>query len=99
MNLFYCDEVKVFIKKLEKKTQAKIVRGINLLEQYGTDVGMPHVKRITHDLYELRIRGQQEVRLFFGIKHNAIFFLHGFIKKAQKTPEYEIETARKRFGS
>ena len=54
---------------------------------------MPYSKRITANLYELRIRGQQEVRIFYTINNGTAFLLHGFIKKTNKTTKREIETA------
>lgn len=97
MDIFYHNEVKVFIRKLQKPTQAKVLRSFELLEQYGRGLGMPHVKKLTTTLYELRIRGQQEVRVIFIIHKNAATLLHGFLKKTQQTPKREIETAQKRF--
>ncbi len=65
MKIFYHEEVKTFIKKLQKPTQSKILRSIELLEYYGQNLGMPHAKKATNLLYELRIRGTQEVRIFY----------------------------------
>lgn len=96
MGIVYHDEIKAFIKTLEKSTQSKVVRGIELIEQYGQNLGMPHVKKITASLYELRIRGQQEVRIFYAENHGRAILLHGFVKKTKKTPQREIETAQKR---
>jgi phage-related protein len=96
MQVFYHDEVKIFIKQLQKPTQSKTVRSIELVEHYGHFLGMPHVKKITRELFELRIRGRQEVRIFFVIQNNGALLLHGFVKKSQKTPGREIETAIKR---
>ncbi len=96
MQVFYHDEVHVFIKQLQKPAQSKMLRAIELIEQYGQYLGMPHVKKVTSVLYELRIRGKQEVRIFFIIKAGSALLLHGFVKKSQKTPQREVETARKR---
>jgi len=38
MELLYHDEVKTFVKKLQKPAQAKVVRGIDLIEQYGNNL-------------------------------------------------------------
>jgi len=74
----------------------KLLRSFILLEKYGHTLGMPHVKLLEQGLCELRIRGQQEIRIFFVFRHDKIVALHGFIKKTQKTPKGELETARKR---
>lgn len=85
-----------FLAKTNKPTRAKIFRGLNLLEKYGPMIGMPHVKKIDHVLYELRIRGKEEVRVLFITQLRIIYFLHIFKKKTQKIPANEINTAHQR---
>lgn len=82
-----------FIKSLEKSTIAKVLRTLNLLEKFGYELGLPHSKKISNRLYELRIRSAQEVRIFYTFCKSQIFLLHGFIKKTQKVPQKEIHTA------
>lgn len=93
---FFHKDIKIFVKTLEISTQAKVGRGIDLLEQFGQNLGMPHSKAITSGIFKLRIRGTQEVRLFYTFHDDTIIFLHGFIKKSEKTPLREINTAIKR---
>ena len=57
---------------------------------------MPHTKKVTSDLYELRIRGRQEIRIFYSFVKQDIYLLHVFIKKQQKIPRKEIEIAQTR---
>lgn len=85
-----------FISSLEFSTQAKILRSLDLIEKFGPRVGMPHVKKISRSLFELRIRGKQEVRLLFTQRETTIYFLHGFLKKSNKIARNEIKTANKR---
>ena len=86
-----------FIYSLEKSTRAKVARNIELLEQFGNNLGAPYSKKINTRLYELRIRGREEVRIFYAFgQGRVIYLLHGFKKKSQKTPRREIETAQKR---
>ena len=92
-------EVRSFIYSLQKSTRSKIGRSLDLLEKNGKSLGMPHVKRITDSIYELRIRGNQEVRIFYFFHLSEIILVHGFIKKSQKIPEREIQTAEKRISS
>jgi len=98
MPLVLSRETAKFISTLQKPTQAKWVRNLNLLSQYGNKLGMPHVKRITNNLSELRIRGKQEVRAFFTCIYGTIFVMHAFIKKTNKIPSREIKTALKRIA-
>lgn len=85
-----------FIYSLEKPTIAKVLRVIDLLEKFGHNLGLPHSKKVSAQLYELRIRGAQEVRLFYIFHKSRIFLLHGFIKKSQKIPRREIRFALKK---
>lgn len=96
MKILYHVEVDAFIKNLAKPIQYKVLRTIDLLEKNGNLLRMPHSKKITEKLYELRSRGEQEIRLLYCYKGNSAFILHGFIKKSNKTPSHEIKTALKR---
>lgn len=89
--------VKEFIKSLDVKTISKISSGIDLLVKHGPFLGMPHSKKLTQDLYELRIRGKQEIRIIYGFVNKNIYLLSAFQKKTQKTPLKEIDIAHKRF--
>ena len=82
-----------FIEGLEKATIAKVLRSIDLLERFGCDLQLPHSKKVKNNLFELRIRGQQEVRIFYTLRQQQAILLHGFIKKSQKIPKREIDLA------
>ena len=82
-----------FIESLQKPTIAKVLRTIDLLEEFGSKLGMPHTKKISARLFELRIRGAQEIRIFYTFHKSQIYLLHGFIKKSERTPQKEIRTA------
>ena len=85
-----------FIISQQPQTQSKITHLLDLLEKHGPLLGMPYTKKIAQNLYELRIRGREEVRILFTYKERNIYLLHGFKKKTQKTPAKEIEIALKR---
>lgn len=53
----------------------------------------PDVKKIDRNLYELRIRGQEAVRIFYTKTIEGYFLLHAFKKKTQKIPRKEFKTA------
>lgn len=90
--------VKNFIDKLPKIPSAKLARQLDLLEEFGNELGMPHAKPMGGGLLELRVRGkQEEVRVFFvHVVDKRIVLLHGFIKKTQQTPKKELDIARSR---
>ncbi|EKE14699.1 MAG: hypothetical protein ACD_12C00336G0002 [uncultured bacterium] len=79
-------DVEKFITTLGKPTIAKVLRTIDLLERFGHQLGLPHTKKVRSDLFELRIRGQQEVRIFYTFQKREIILLHGFVKKVPENP-------------
>ncbi len=85
-----------FIKSLSKISIAKVTHMIDLLEAHGNLVRMPHSKQILNNLYELRVRGKEEIRIFYTFKGSKIYLLHCFKKKTQKTPTKEIKIALSR---
>ena len=89
--------VEELIKSLDQITIAKTAHQIELLEKYGSYLGMPHARKLIPDLYELRIRGKEEIRIVYAFIKRNIYLLHAFKKKTQKIPAKEIETAKKRF--
>lgn len=68
--------------------------------EFGWPVGMPLCRQIKGQmgLWEIRTRlsGGRIARVFFCAKDGSMVLLHGFIKKSQKTPTKEIESAVKR---
>lgn len=87
--------VRDLIESLEKRAQNKIVRTLELLENFGIKLGPPYTKKVVGtDLWELRILGQDNLRIFYiAMTGKSFLLLHGFIKKKQKTDKKEIETA------
>lgn len=82
-----------FIRSLDKPTIAKVLRVVDLLEEFGEKLGSPHTRKVAPSLFELRIRGKQEVRIFYTLHKSAFFLLHGFLKKGQKLPKRELKVA------
>lgn len=86
---------------MQPKLRAKAFSDIELLEKHGSGLREPYVKPLkgkeNKGLYELRIKFASDiVRVFyFTYYNNKYVLLHGFIKKSMKTPENEIERARK----
>lgn len=94
MNIRIFDpKVEKFIGSLEESVAAKVLRTIDLLEMFGNKLGPPHSKKIESRLFELRVRGRQEVRIFYTFHNEEIILLHGFLKKSQRIPRKEIEIA------
>lgn len=71
----------------------KIQDYINALCEYGLQLREPYIKHLGGELWELR---PLRDRIFFVAWYNGSFvLLHQFIKKTQKTPEREIEKAKR----
>lgn len=85
--------VEEFFEKQQLSARTKMLHLFELLEVYGSQLGMPHAKQLGSGIYELRVRGKEEIRVFYGFKQKAIYLLHAFKKQTQKTPRKELETA------
>ncbi len=95
--LILLPKIDKFLEGLEDRTRAKVAIALSILGELGHDIRQPYSKKITKNIFELRAKDDQLVRLFFGYKNGKIFVLHGFIKKTQKTPRNEIEKAERLF--
>jgi phage-related protein len=94
MRIVECDSsIGEFIEALPLDIQADVVRIIDLLEKNGHLLWMPHSKKIMKGLYELRIPSQVQVRILYTFFNNSAFLLHCFIKKSNKLPYQELNTA------
>lgn len=87
--------VKEFLESLQKNQKAKIFRIFGNIEQYGLIGLLPHVKKLSGTpLWEIRILGKDNIRvLYAAVKKDKVLILDGFVKKSQKTPIKEIDTA------
>ena len=104
--LFYVDSrgkapVYEYLLRLGKKNDKdsrikynKINEYILVLCEIGTSAGEPYIKHIEGEIWELRPLTD---RIFFaGWTNNRFIMLHHIVKKTQKTPRREIETAKRR---
>lgn len=91
------EEFLLALGKTNQKLQAQAFNGITKLRNriYHKE---PLSKHIESGLWELRSKaGNDILRIFYTFaKGKVIILLHVFIKKSQKTPVKEIETARRR---
>jgi phage-related protein len=97
--LFYVDQrgkcpPKEFIEEFPAMEQAKIRNVLRLLQEFGSNLSMPHTRQIKGKLWELRPGG---VRWFnFAYIEQQFVILHGYRKQSQKAPDREIEIAMRR---
>ena len=91
------EPVREWLRALETDYKKSIGEDIKLI-QFRWPLGMPLVRKMETDLWEARsnLAHGNISRVFFTISGRQMILLHGFIKKAQKTPKKEIELARRR---
>ncbi|MFT7507677.1 MAG: phage-related protein [Acidimicrobiales bacterium] len=94
MQIILLESVEELLSSLTEKEVAKVIRTIELLEEFGNNLGMPHSRHMTDGLLELRIRGTREIRIFYCFHNNKAVLLHACIKKTQKTLDKELTKAR-----
>lgn len=66
--------------------------------EFGWPIGMPTCRPLKDGLFEVRTsltHGKIARVLFYVGRNDEMVLLHGFIKKTQKTPDEDMELARK----
>lgn len=85
--------------KKDKNSRIKLTKindYITRLREEGTLAGMPFMKHIEGELWELR---PLKDRIFFVAWHAGSYvLLHQFRKETRKTPERELERARREYA-
>ena len=71
----------------------KIYEDLEVLALTGTRAGIPYVKHIQDDLWELR--PLRDRIFFFCWQGDRLILLHHFAKQTQRTPRREIEQAKR----
>jgi phage-related protein len=92
------DSVTEEILALPDTLAARYVVLTRRIAAVGPNLGPPHTDAFGDGLFELRLKGQEGIaRVFFcALVGRRVMRLHSFVKKTQKTPQREIEIARKR---
>jgi phage-related protein len=68
--------------------------------QYGWPLGMPFIRKLERGLWEVRSTISTGIaRVFFTVIDSMMILLHGFVKKSQKTPPNELDTARRHLNN
>jgi phage-related protein len=90
------EPVREWLKDLSKEDRQAIGEDIKTV-QLGWPLGMPLVRKMESGLWEVRIDLEDRIaRVLFTVEGADMVLLHGFIKKTQKTPPTDLETARDR---
>ena len=99
--LYYSDDVQEEIRVWPVGIRAYYARITERMRVSGPNLGMPFTRSMGQGLFEIRAKGKEGIgRAFFcTVIDRKIIILHIYIKKSQKTPEKELEIARKRLAS
>lgn len=85
-----------WLASLEREQRRLIGTDIKTV-QLGWPIGMPVVRKLEPILWEVRSDLDGIIaRIIFTVVGSQMILLHGFIKKSQKTPAVDLQTARQR---
>lgn len=98
--LYYDDNVQKLINDWPVGIRAFYARVTERMVIFGPNLGMPFTRNMGNGLFEIRAKGKEGIgRAFFcTVLERRIVILHVYIKKTQKTPQKEIEIARRRMA-
>lgn len=91
------EPVREWLKRLDREDMKTVGTDIKTVE-FGWPIGMPTCKSLGDGIWEVRsnlTRGRT-ARVLFCISDDLTILLHGFIKKSQKTPKPDLDTAKRR---
>jgi phage-related protein len=88
------------IREFPKDARVRLGKGLFRL-QMGEQIAMPNARpmpAVAPGVSELRVKGEDGIfRVFYyTASAQGVLVFHAFAKKAQRTPQLEIETGRKR---
>lgn len=90
------EPVREWLKTLPASERRTIGEDIKTV-QFGWPLGMPLVRKMAKDLWEVRIHLMDRIaRVLFTVVGHTMVLLHGFIKKSQATPPEELDVAKRR---
>ncbi|HZZ93327.1 MAG TPA: type II toxin-antitoxin system RelE/ParE family toxin [Usitatibacter sp.] len=90
------EPVRDWLKGLSDEQRKAIGDDIRTV-QFGWPLGMPLVEKLEPGLWEVRVDLPSGIaRVLFTIHQDEAVLLHGFVKKSQKIPKDDLETARRR---
>jgi phage-related protein len=95
---YFHARVKAEIESWPDDLLADFARMVELLMDFGPNIGMPHSRPLGGGLFELRPRGREGIgRAFYCFAvGRRVVILHAFVKKTRGTPEQALRIARRR---
>jgi len=90
------EPVRDWLRGLARDARKAIGEDIKTV-QMAWPLGMPIVRKLDVDLWEVRSNLRTGIaRTIFTLYADSIVLLHGFVKKAQKTPKPDLDLAKRR---
>jgi phage-related protein len=90
------EPVRTWLRALPRAERKVIGEDIKTV-QFGWPLGMPLVRKMVPDLWEIRSALPQGIaRVFFTVIGVELVLLHGFVKKTSATPAAELGLAKRR---
>ena len=86
-----------FLSSLNKVMRFKLLHQLDLLELYGNHPKGDFTKPLGDGIFEVRAQNKTDITriLFFFDKNKKIILTNGFVKKTQRLPNSELETAKR----
>jgi phage-related protein len=84
---------------LPRDIRARFERIVNLIQGHGLErVREPYVAHLEGPLWEMRMKGKDGIAraAYVAASGHRVVVVHVFLRKTQKTPRREIETALRR---
>jgi phage-related protein len=90
------EPVRDWLKDLSVHDKRSIGEDIMAVE-FGWPLGLPFCRSLKGGLWEVRSNIRNGIaRVLFCIHEDQMVLLHGFVKKAQKTPKADLDLAKQR---
>ncbi|MVZ82731.1 type II toxin-antitoxin system RelE/ParE family toxin [Burkholderia pseudomallei] len=95
---YYNERVKRDVFAFPAGVLADYLRLLDLMQEFGADLRMPHSRAMGGGLFELRPKGREGIGRVFYCTHvgRQVVVLHSFVKKTQETPQHELRIAQAR---
>ena len=94
---YYSEKVQNETFALPKGILANFLR-VELIEEFGPDLGRPHTAPLGDGLFEIRVKGREGIgrSVFCVLRDKKIVILLTVIKKTEKIPKRQIDIVKKR---
>lgn len=95
---FYSNKVEAETLALPPGILANLLRTLELIEEFGPELGRPHTAPLGKGLFEIRSKGKEGIArsVFCTLKGSEIVILLTAVKKTNALPKRQMDMARKR---